>query len=101
MIISVTYQKQKSKTILGDIALLNIEALAQDEGSGNCAEWITKNCYEVFTSEYGSDYYCFMCAHNNGEVWQNVELLNLINLLECLKLRLVLNVLDSTNIYIT
>ncbi len=35
------------------------------------------------------------------EVWQNVELLNLINLLECLKLRLVLNVLDSTNIYIT
>ncbi|MEY8707255.1 NVEALA domain-containing protein [Bacteroides faecichinchillae] len=61
VIISVAYQKQKSKTILGDIVLLNIEALAQDEGDGNCAEWITKNCYEVFTSEYGSDYYA-SCA---------------------------------------
>jgi len=38
VIISVAYQKQKSKTILGDIVLLNIEALAQDEGDGNCAE---------------------------------------------------------------
>lgn len=61
VIISVAYQKQKSKTILGDIVLLNIEALAQDEGDGNCAEWITKNCYEVFTPEYGSDYYA-SCA---------------------------------------
>lgn len=57
----VAYQKLATKKNLGSIALQNIEALARNEGDGNCAEWVSKNCYEAFSNEYGTDYYA-SCA---------------------------------------
>ncbi|WP_237038564.1 NVEALA domain-containing protein [Phocaeicola faecalis] len=40
---------------LSELALANIEALAQSES--NCAEWTKKQCYTAFSTEYGMDYY--------------------------------------------
>ncbi len=54
------YQNQQKK-VLGDIALRNVEALARYEDDGLCQEWAIKTCYELFTSEYGPDYYA-TCA---------------------------------------
>lgn len=45
----------QQKSELSELALANIEALAQSES--NCVEWIKKQCYTVFSSEYGMDYY--------------------------------------------
>ncbi|ADV44719.1 NVEALA domain-containing protein [Bacteroides helcogenes] len=57
----VAYQKLEKKAVLSDIVLQNIEALAQYENSSDCAEWAIKNCYEVFSLEYGDNYYA-SCA---------------------------------------
>ena len=45
----------QQETELSELALANIEALAQSES--NCAEWTKKQCYTVFSTEYGMDYY--------------------------------------------
>lgn len=51
---------------MSDLALANVEALAQSES--NCAEWIKKQCYLVFTTDYGIDYYATCPETTMGEI---------------------------------
>lgn len=60
------YQAQSSNGIMSELAMANIEALSWNEG--NCAEWITKKCYNDFSNEYGSDYYATCTETTMGGV---------------------------------
>ncbi|MEG0887034.1 MAG: NVEALA domain-containing protein [Bacteroides sp.] len=53
--------RREQVKLMSDVMMANVEALAQYESSGGCAEWVRKNCYEVFSPEYGTDYYA-SCA---------------------------------------
>ncbi|MEG2855183.1 NVEALA domain-containing protein [Bacteroides sp.] len=53
--------RREQVKLMSDVMIANVEALAQDESDGGCAEWVKKNCYDVFSSEYGTDYYA-SCA---------------------------------------